>query len=224
MSPPRAPAWVGRALGVGAALLILLTGPLILFNPLFVSFEQGRHHVPVLLGTTQDEADRVTSSMLRDLFLGGDFAVSLDGAEPVLDSSERSHMADVGQLARVLAAIDLLAFAVVLVAGWRLRAERKRRGTLLLMAARGIGIAAVILGILFAVAFDAAFAAFHALFFAAGTWQFGPDSNLLRLFPEPFWYEVALLAGAAILVAAALVALLGWRDVRSRQVDASVAT
>ena len=214
MSQPRAPAWVALAFGVGAALLILLTGPLLLFNPWFVGFEQGRHDVPALLGTTQDEVDRVTSSMLADLFGGGDFGASLDGSQPVLDASERSHMADVGWLARVLAAIDLLAIAVVLVAGWRLRGERPRRGSLLLTAARGIGVAALIGGILFAVAFDAAFAAFHALFFAAGTWQFGPDSNLLRLFPEPFWYEVALLAGAAILLAAALVALLGWLDVR----------
>ena len=61
---------------------------------------------------------------------------------------------------------------------------------------------------------DTAFAAFHAVFFAAGTWQFGPDSNLLRFFPEPFWYEVALVAGVTILVGAVLVALLGVRDLR----------
>ena len=74
--------------------------------------------------------------------------------------------------------------------------------------------AAVLLGVFFAVAFDTAFAAFHAIFFAAGTWQFGPDSNLLRFFPEPFWFEIALVAGVTILVGAVLVALLGVRDLR----------
>jgi len=81
-------------------------------------------------------------------------------------------------------------------------------------AAVGIGTAAVLLGFFFAVAFDAAFAAFHGIFFAAGTWQFGPDSNLLRFFPEPFWYEIALVAGVTILIGAILVALLGLRDMR----------
>ena len=57
-------------------------------------------------------------------------------------------------------------------------------------------------------------AAVAMLFFAAGTWQFGPDSNLLRFFPEPFWYEIALVAGVTILVGAVLVALLGVRDLR----------
>ncbi len=66
-----------------------------------------------------------------------------------------------------------------------------------------------LLGFFFAVAFDAAFAAFHAIFFAAGTWQFGPDSNLLRFFPEPFWYEIALVAGVTILIGAVLVSAAG---------------
>ena len=77
-----------------------------------------------------------------------------------------------------------------------------------------IGTAAVLLGVFFAVAFDTAFAAFHALFFAAGTWQFGPDSNLIRLFPEPFWFETALVAGLSIVLGAVLAALLGVRDLR----------
>ena len=81
-------------------------------------------------------------------------------------------------------------------------------------AATAIGTAALLLGIFFAVAFDTAFAAFHAIFFAAGTWQFGPDSNLLRFFPEPFWYEIALIAGVTIVVSAALVGWLGIRDLR----------
>ena len=84
--------------------------------------------------------------------------------------------------------------------------ERSRRGRLLLVAAAWVGAAAIVLGAFFAIAFDAAFAAFHALFFAAGTWQFGPDSNLLRLFPQPFWFEGSLVAGATIVVAALIAA------------------
>jgi integral membrane protein (TIGR01906 family) len=212
MSPRPAAPWVGMAFGVSAALVILLNGPLILFNPWFVAFEQGRHAVPARLGTSSAEVARVTDEMLGDLLLGGNFAVSLDGVGPLLDDAERSHMRDVGRLVRAFTALDLLAIAVLLVSGWRLRSERPRRARLLVIAASGLTVAAVAIGVFFAVAFDAAFTAFHGLFFAAGTWQFGPDSNLLRLFPEPFWYEIALAAGLAIIVTAVLATLLARRD------------
>jgi integral membrane protein (TIGR01906 family) len=200
--------------GLAVAIAILLTGPLLLFVPPVVSFEQSRHDVPALLGTDRATADRATTAMLGDLLLGGDFAVSIDGTQPVLDEAERSHMRDVGGVVRGLILADAVALAIVIVVGLRLRSEPFRRGRSMLVAAAGIGTAAVVLGVFFALAFDTAFAAFHAIFFAAGTWQFSADSNLLRFFPEPFWYEIALVAGVTILVGSALVAWLGVRDMR----------
>lgn len=190
----------------------MLSGPLLLFNPWLVSAEQARHGVAQSLGTDQAGVDRVTAAMLGDLFLNRDFGQSLDGSAPLLDSSERSHMADVGGVVRALLILELVAVGTVLLTGRRLRGERGRRGRLLLRAAVGVGAAAVVLGALFALAFDTAFAAFHALFFAAGTWQFGPDSNLIRLFPEPFWFRTSLYAGLAIVLAAILAALVAQRD------------
>jgi len=70
----------------------------------------------------------------------------------------------------------------------------------------------VFLAVFFAVAFDAAFTAFHNLFFAPGTWQFVPGSHLITVFPEPFWFELALLAGLTIVIGAVLAALIGRRD------------
>ena len=192
MSARRAPAWLVLLFGLAVATAVLLTGPLLLFVPPFVSFEQSRHDVPALLGTDLATVDRATTSMLGDLLLGGDFEVSIDGVQPVLDEAERSHMRDVGGVVRGLILATALALAIVIVIGRRLRDEPFRRGRAMVAAAVAIGTAAVLLGVFFAVAFDTAFAAFHAIFFAAGTWQFGPDSNLLRFFPEPFWYEIAL--------------------------------
>ena len=149
--------------------------------------------------------------MLRDLFTDGDFSASLDGDEPILDASERSHMSDVGGLVRVLAALELSAIVVLLVSAWLLRRERERRARLVLRAALGVGGVALMLGIFFAVAFDTAFASFHALFFQEGTWQFGPESNLIRLFPEPFWFETSLLAGLSIVLGAGLAAWMARR-------------
>lgn len=196
-------------------MAIVLTGPLLLFNPWLVSAEQARHGVAASLGTDQAEVDRVTAVMLRDLLTDGDFIANIDNRTPILDASERSHMADVGGLVRGLAALDVVAILTLLLTGRRLRADGAARGRLLLRAAAAIGMVALAFGTFFAIAFDAAFAAFHALFFPAGTWQFGPDSNLIRLFPEPFWFETSLLAGAAILLSAALAAWLARRDLRS---------
>jgi len=199
---------------IAAGLAILLTGPLLLFNPWFVSFEQGRFGVAQSLGTDQGHVDRVTAPMLADLVRNGDFSESLDGSSPILDAAERSHMRDVGGLVRSLLAVEVVALVVLVLAARRLRSAPGRRGRLLLAAAGGLGAAAILLAAFFAISFETAFAAFHALFFAAGTWQFGPDSNLLRLFPDPFWFEVSLLAGATIVLSALVAALIGRRDLR----------
>ncbi len=180
-----------------------------------MSFEQGRHGVAASLGTDQTDIDRVTIAMLSDLFVNGDFTAGLDRRGPLLDPSERSHMSDVGGLVRVLALLEGVALVTLLLAGRMLRHERPRRGRVLLRAAGGVGIAAMVLGAFFAFAFDTAFAAFHALFFRAGTWQFGPDSNLIRLFPESFWFETSLLAGVSIVIGAALAAWVSRRDLGS---------
>lgn len=167
------------------------------------------------MGADQASVDRVTTAMLRDLFVDGGFAESLDGEAPILDPSERSHMADVGGLVRILAALEGVAIVVLLVSTWLLRNERARRGRLLLGAALAVGAVAVVLGLFFAAAFDTAFASFHALFFRQGTWQFGPESNLIRLFPEPFWFETSLFAGVSIVLGAGLAAWLARRGMRS---------
>ncbi|HTI30059.1 MAG TPA: DUF1461 domain-containing protein [Methylomirabilota bacterium] len=205
---------------MAVGLAIVLTGPLLLFNPWLVSAEQARHGVATSLGTDQANVNRVTATMLRDLFTGGDFSASLDGNEPILDEAERSHMSDVGGLVRVLAVLELAALGVLVVAGWLLRREGGRRARLVLRAALGVGAVALMLGIFFAVAFDTAFASFHALFFQEGTWQFGPESNLIRLFPEPFWFETSLLAGLSIVLTAALAAWLAGRRLRSAPAEA----
>ena len=194
----------------------MLTGPLLLFNPWLVSAEQARHGVAASLASDQPSVDRVTVAMLRDLFFNGDFSASLHGDAPILDASERSHMSDVGGLVRILAVLEAAALITLLATGRRLRDDPARRARLLRRAAAGIGLAALALAIFFAVAFDVAFAAFHALFFRAGTWQFGPESNLIRLFPEPFWFETSLLAGGSILVGAVVAAVLARRDLGAR--------
>jgi len=214
----RAPRVIGLLFGLSLAVIIVLLGPLLLFNPLFTSALQVRHDVASELGTTQAEVERVTGSYLADIYLDGDFDASLDGEGPLLDETERSHMSDVSRLVRLLAGILIVALVLAGVTAAWLRREPRRQGRIMLVAAGTIGAAAIVLAIVFAVAFEPAFLAFHKLFFPPGTYLFPTGSDLIVLFPEPFWFDAALLAGAAIVLVAVVVSLIGlwrWRSART---------
>jgi integral membrane protein (TIGR01906 family) len=211
----RAPWPIGLLFGIALVAIIGLLGPLALFNPSFTSILQDRHDVAEAIGTTPAEVQRLTASFLVDLYTDGAFDEVLEGDDkPFLDASERSHMRDVGALVRTLALVLIGAVVVAAGCGWWMRREPGRIGRSMVVSAAIVGGVALVLAVAFAVAFDAAFTAFHELFFEAGTWQFALGSNLITLFPEPFWFDAALVAGAAILLVAAIVSVVGlwlWR-------------
>ena len=207
----RAPWPVGLLFGLALAIVVVLAGPLLLFNPAFTSALQLRHDVAGSFGATQEEIERVTASYLGDIYLDGDFAASLDGDEPLLDANERSHMSDVSRLVRLLAGIGVAALVMAVVTGAWLRHEPRRQGLIMLSAGGAIGALALLLAGIFAVAFEPAFLAFHALFFPPGTYLFETGSELITLFPEGFWFDAALAAGASIILAALVVTVIGLR-------------
>lgn len=214
----RAPGPVGVVFGVALAVGITLTGPLLLFNPWFTSMLQARHEVAASFATDQARVDRVTGEILGDLYVGGDFDAALVPGEPLLDERERSHMGDVSGLVQLLAAIAAAALVLCAVCGAWLRGEPRRQGRILLVSAGAVGAAAILLAVTFAVAFEPAFLAFHAIFFPPGTYLFSEGSNLIELFPEPFWFEAALAAGVAVIATALLATLIGfgrWRAGRT---------
>jgi uncharacterized membrane protein len=124
-------------------------------------------------------------------------------------------MGDVSNLVRLLAGITLVALIVAVLAGLRLRDEPQRQGLIMLSTAGALGATAVAIGLAFAFAFDAAFLAFHAIFFPPGTYLFEPGSNLIGLFPGGFWFDASLIAGGAVLLTAIVVAIIGYRRWRS---------
>lgn len=210
----RAPIAVALLFGLALAVAITLTGPLLLFNPWLTSVLQARHEVPAALDTSQAEVDRVTGDILGDLYLNGAFDASLEGEEPLLDEIERSHMGDVSRLVQLFAGITVVALVVAVVMGAWLRPEPGRQGRVMLIAAGVVGAVAILLAGIFAVAFEPAFLAFHALFFPPGTYLFSEGSQLIVLFPQGFWFDAALAAGAFIVVTALVVTAIGfarWR-------------
>lgn len=199
---------VAPLFGISVGLLILLAGPLLLFNPWFVSSLQSRHAVAAAFDTSQAEIDRVTGDVLADLFVAGDFDVAIDGV-PLLDADERSHMADVSRLVRLLVVVSVGAALVAALCGTLMRGRPRRMATVLLVTASVLGVTGLLLGVVFAVAFEPAFLAFHAVFFPAGTYLFAPGSNLITLFPEAFWFEATLIAGLTVVLSAVAVLAIG---------------
>lgn len=120
-------------------------------------------------------------------------------------------MEDVSSLVRLLGGIAIAAGALGLVTGVLLRHEPRRQGAVMLLSAGSIGAVGLLLAAVFAVAFEPAFLLFHELLFPPGTYLFEPGSDLITLFPEGFWFDAALAAGAAILVVALVVSFIGFR-------------
>lgn len=205
---------VARALG--ATMLVLFALGLALqplLAPAFTRALSARHSLADAAGFSDAEV-AVLAEQVRAFVAGEGGALPADAAGMRgFDEAAVSHLEDVAAvivMARLAtgalaAALGLACWATVRRAGWAPVADVLRAGGVAVLA--GVGIVAV----LAALAFDAAFSAFHAVFFEAGTWTFPSDSLLIRLFPEPFWGSAAVawgvliaLVGAVYLVAASV--------------------
>jgi integral membrane protein (TIGR01906 family) len=191
------------ALVLGSAVMTLTT-------PVYTSALTQALDIPASAGLSATDAVRL-SGQVRALVADAEFD-SLPATwkgTPAFDAAAVSHLRDVRRVfsgARLATGLSALLLAVYV--GWCVAVRRFRE------LARGMVAGAIVLaaGIALALAgaftsFDALFAAFHGLFFTAGTWTFPADSLLIRLFPERFW-EVSGAAWAGLsLIGAGVLAL-----------------
>ena len=199
----------GVIVSVATILAIIGLAIALVFNPVWIGLAQDRAGVPALTGYTPDQVREASDSILADVIVGPpDFRVAVDG-NPVLGPTERLHMADVYQVMRMFATVIVIAvlalFAIVWPnrhRAWAWRAVA-RGSTTLVLAGLVISVAVVFF-------FDAAFLAFHLIFFPQGNFQFDPRTQrLTALFPEQLFSETAValsLAGLAIALAVTLLA------------------
>lgn len=192
---------------VATIVTIVALAVLVFFNPVWVTFEQGRTGADRLTGYTLEEIRALTGQILAEMVVGpATFEMIVQG-QPVFDAKERAHLADVRGVLIGLAVLTLVAVGFLAVA---FRAAPPRRWVWAGVAGgtAGLGMAVVILGILFAAFFDAAFDLFHRLFFGAGSYSFDPlTQRLVQVFPEEFWFETSL-ALAVVLIVMAMVGIL----------------
>ena len=224
------PSFAGTRLGTVGTIAIALATALVLvalailpfLSPAWVGFEQGRTGAAALTGFSDEGLRTATDAILGDLVLGPpDFDVEVNG-RAVLTGAERAHMRDVrGVFAAFYAAAAL--GAAVLGAGFWLASRpgpsswtRRQAWRAVRRGALGLGAGVVVAGVIALLAFDAAFAVFHQLFFAGGNYLFDPaTSKLVQLFPDAFWMESTMAVGGVILILAAATAGHASRRVRS---------
>jgi integral membrane protein (TIGR01906 family) len=142
------------------------------------------------LGVEPRVAEALSDALVGDLLTDGAFDTPL-GDAPLLSAGERSHLVDVGALLRAVLVAGLGGLITLAMARTRRRAWLRvaiRDGAALIVGGALVAAAA------FALAFDATFAFFHSLFFAAGTWTFNPETDrLVQLYPQDFWVLAAML-------------------------------
>ena len=132
---------------------------------------------------------------------------------PLYNERELAHMVDVK---RMTDRIRLLALLTAVVTGGGLlglllRPQTRPSGYLAL--GRGGLLTLLLLSgltALIGLGWPFFFYQFHGLFFAAGTWSFAPTDSLLRLYPEQFFFEFALLVSLGAWLWALLATLAGY--------------
>lgn len=116
-------------------------------------------------------------------------ASTRENAARSLPADAISHLDDVYRVAS-MAKPALVIVAVLCIAGLAhvaVRIGRRALGRTLIAGGELVLAAFCALGAWAAIDFDGLFAAFHSLFFQAGTWTFPYDSLLITLYPTAFW-------------------------------------
>jgi integral membrane protein (TIGR01906 family) len=200
---------VGQAIGtlgvaLGTILVLLGVGVALFVNPFWVAFEQGRANAAGWTGFNAPDLRAATDAILRDLYLGGRFDVTVGGV-PVLDVREQAHMHDVRAVFGWFA-VAVVAGAAVLLIGRALSGGARWYWRAIQSGATVLAVTVVALGITALFVFDAMFEAFHEVFFAGGSYTFDPRTErLVQLFPDQFWFETStvlaiVLVGMAVVV------------------------
>jgi integral membrane protein (TIGR01906 family) len=133
--------------------------------------------------------------------------------DPVYNPAEIGHMLDVKNVADAFQT-GMWVLLVVFVGGLIFlfaRKETRPDGAKALLQGGVFTVTAVILIMIFiGIGWGLFFTLFHNIFFDAGTWTFAYSDSLIRLFPEQFWFDFALIWTGSILALGAIIGVIGW--------------
>jgi integral membrane protein (TIGR01906 family) len=214
VSRPRVP--LPLEVGVAAlawAVLVVGLSVLTLTTPAYTADLTRILGVPATSGLSAADVSRL-SDQVRALVADDDYdpLPAVWKGRPAFDQAAVSHLLDVRRvLAGARGATGVTAALLVIYFGWGIATGRLRRLRLGMLWAGGVLVVVVALAALAAlVDFESFFAAFHGLFFAAGTWTFPADSMLIQLFPERFWAASGAAWAALCVLGGLVLAVASW--------------
>ncbi len=204
-------------LAISFPFLVVMIFVRLIMSPLFLQFEYNRLGFPEdYYGFTSQDRLTYAPYAIQYLLNGDDisFLGDLrfpDGTE-MYNVRELHHMRDVKTVTDYAFLFAVIGGVIALIAAYALwRTNRAGLRSALLNGSRiTIGLIAAI-AIISVTSWDTFFTTFHGLFFAGGTWQFAYSDTLIRLFPEQFWFDAALIIGGATLLVAIVTMLLASR-------------
>jgi integral membrane protein (TIGR01906 family) len=183
-------------------VLYVALGVRLVVTPLFLWIEYNRPGFPVdFYGFSSVERLIYAPSVLRYLtdalppVFVGDMVL---GDVFLFNERELRHLVDVNVMTQVFFTVvgfSMVVLAFLVFVSFFLVTMRSiicsgiRLGSYLTTAA----IIAIVVNAV--INWDFFFTAFHDLFFADGTWVFEYSDTLIRLFPEQFWFDAAIVIG-----------------------------
>ncbi len=189
----------------------------IIMSPIYPQFEYNRSGFPDdYYGFTVQERLNYAPFAIQYLLNGSDISFLGDLHFPdgtdMYNARELHHMRDVKVVTQYAFAITFIGGILALLTIYYLwRSNRPILRSALLNGSR-FTIALILTIVILAVtSWETFFTAFHGLFFAGGTWQFEYSDTLIRLFPEQFWFDAALIIGGATLLVAVVTMYLMLR-------------
>ena len=214
------------ALAVGA-MLLLTNVRLAATRPEVYEYSFSRYEAVERTGVPRAELDRAAREIIAYFGSGHvpylAIEVAVDGqTDPLFNQRELLHMRDVRELFRAAFMVQQVAiglvtlYLVVTVVRYR-RAAIDRLAREAVLAGGGIGVVLALTAVAMLFAFHWLFTQFHLLSFANDFWMLDPRTDrLVQMFPDGFWFDVALGVGILTFVEATLVALFGYMVLRLR--------
>jgi integral membrane protein (TIGR01906 family) len=213
------------ALVVGLPLLLSAVNVRLMASDAYLALAYAMPAFPAPVGMTAAERAalaRASTAFIVDRSDPEALLALAHAGRPLYEPGEVAHLVDVRRLVTALSAGALLVGALLVAAAvswWRgadaLRfGAALRRGAWLTLGA----VAGLSVGV--ALAWRTVFTLFHEILFEPGTWQFAASSGLIRLFPERFWFDAALILLAVTVAECALLILAGRRIERRPPVSA----
>ncbi len=216
-------------LALAVPMILIGNGLWLLMNPWYVHAEYARPGFPDDdYGFTRAQRTELAVVGLRSIQPQNREGVQvlrdarLPGGGPAFDAQEIGHMNDVRRIVGVILRVELAGLAMILVLAIAARFGFARgflSRALLAGSVLTLGFA-LTLGLVMLIDFDWFFRQFHLALFEGMTWYFDDTDTLLRLYPDAFWSDFAIVLSVLVLgQALALAGVTWWWRRRGRVVQ-----